>query len=108
MHATTSVPAEACAPEFWDGPDASARTPEWLADAVVRLILLILKALLSRHTRRATAQPAWLHDRPDLPTGSAQAEAASVRGAFGTSIRWMCLRHGIGPGHQDWPELSRA
>jgi len=31
-----------------------------------------------------------------------------VRGAFGNSIRWMCIRHGIGPGHKDWPEVSRA
>ena len=35
-------------------------------------------------------------------------EVASVRGPFGNSIRWRCLRHGIGPGHKDWPELSRA
>ena len=44
--------------------------------------------------------PSWWHDRPDLPAGSAQAYFASVRGHFGNSIRWMCLRHGIGPGHQ--------
>jgi hypothetical protein len=50
----------------------------------------------------------WPDNRPDLPAGSAQSEAASVRGNFGTAIRWMCLRHGIGPGHKDWPELSRA
>ena len=47
-------------------------------------------------------------ERPDLPFGSTQALAASVRGAFGNAIAWMCLRRGIGPGHQDWPELSRA
>ena len=51
---------------------------------------------------------AWWQDRPDLPAGSAQAEAASVRGPFGNAIAWMCRRHGIGPGHPDWPELSRA
>ena len=50
----------------------------------------------------------WSDARPDLPLASAQAYFASVRGAFGNSIRWMCLRHGIGPGHKDWPELSRA
>jgi hypothetical protein len=44
----------------------------------------------------------------DLPAGSAEALAASVRGSFGNSIAWRCLRHGIGPGHPDWPELSRA
>jgi hypothetical protein len=37
-----------------------------------------------------------------------QAEAASIHGTFGTAIAWMCLRRGIGPGYQDWPELSRA
>jgi hypothetical protein len=50
----------------------------------------------------------WGQDRPDLPLGSAQAEAASNRGSFGRAIAWMCRRHGIGPGHPDWPELSRA
>ena len=58
--------------------------------------------------RSGRAGPAWWHDRPDLPAGSAQAYFASVRGNFGTSIRWMCIRHGIGPGHKDWPEVSRA
>ena len=48
------------------------------------------------------------YERPDLPPGSAQALAASIRGAFGNAIAWMCLRRGIGPGHPDWPELSRA
>ena len=37
-----------------------------------------------------------------------QALAASVRGEFGNAIAWMCRRRGIGPGHPDWPELSRA
>ncbi len=46
--------------------------------------------------------------RLDLPPGSAQDEAATIRGPFGRSIAWMCRRRGIGPGHPDWPELSRA
>jgi hypothetical protein len=50
--------------------------------------------------------PSCWHDRPDLPPGSAQAEAAAVRGPFGNAIAWMCRRHGVGPGHPDWPELS--
>jgi hypothetical protein len=37
-----------------------------------------------------------------------QALAASIRGEFGNAIAWMCRRRGIGPGHPDWPELSRA
>jgi hypothetical protein len=49
----------------------------------------------------------WWDDRPELPAGSAEAHFASVLGAFGNSIRWLCLRHGVGPGHPDWPELSR-
>jgi hypothetical protein len=52
--------------------------------------------------------PSWWHDRPDLPAGSIQAVAASIRGPFGNAIAWMCQRRGIGPGHPDWPELSRA
>src|ERR1700679_2238386 len=58
--------------------------------------------------RSGRAGPAWWHHRPDLPACSAQVYFASVRGKFGTSIRWMCIRHGIGPGHKDWPEVSRA
>ena len=61
-----------------------------------------------RLLRSGRMGPSWWHDRPDLPAGSAQAYFASVRGAFGNSIRWMCIRHGIGPGHKDWPEVSRA
>ena len=40
--------------------------------------------------------------------GSAQHLAALIRGAFGNTIAWMCLYDGIGPGHPDWPALSRA
>jgi hypothetical protein len=57
---------------------------------------------------RSLRLPSRWQDRQDLPPGSAQAAATSVRGQFGNSIRWMCLRHGIGPGHPDWPELPRA
>jgi hypothetical protein len=54
--------------------------------------------------------PSWVdvHRRPDLPAGSAQEEGAALRGPFGNAIAWMCRRRGIGPGHPDWPELSRA
>jgi hypothetical protein len=58
---------------------------------------------------RRGRRPLWVdvHHRPDLPAGSTQEEAAALRGSFGTAIAWMCLRHGIGPGHAEWPELSR-
>ena len=59
-------------------------------------------------TRRRSPLPAWLHERPDLPLASTQAEAASLRGPFGRSIAWMCRRYGIGPEHPDWPYLSRT
>jgi hypothetical protein len=44
----------------------------------------------------------------DLQPGSAEHVAALIRGAFGNTIAWMCLYDGIGPGHCDWPALSRA
>ncbi len=104
-----TAPAEACAPDAdRDGPDASSGVPQCLAHLVARLILLLLRCILAAVPRRAPRVPSWWHDRQDLPPGSAQAEAASVRGSFGNAIAWMCLRHGIGPGHPEWPELSRA
>ena len=110
MCAPTPAPAQAYAP-YADraGPDAPAQSPEWLVHWLALLIFFLLEPLNAvRLLRSGRLARSWWHDRPDLPAGSAQAEAASVRGPFGNSIRWMCLRHGIGPGHKDWPELSRA
>jgi hypothetical protein len=88
-------------------PDAPAAIPEWLVRLLVLLRLLAQHWALAR-ARRLRGVPAWVHDRPDLPPASAQALAAAVRGTFGTAIAWMCLRRGIGPGHADWPALSRT
>ena len=103
------VPSQAYAP-YADraSPEASAHSAEWLARWLSLLIFFLLEPLNAVRLLRSGRLTSWWHDRPDLPLASAQAEAASVRGAFGNSIRWMCLRHGIGPGHKDWPELSRA
>ncbi len=102
-------PAEAYAPDAdRAGPEGIAHAPEWLVHLLAMLILLMLERLLGGRTRRPPQRQAWWHDRPDLPLASAQAEAASIRGPFGRSIAWMCRRRGIGPGHADWPELSRA
>jgi hypothetical protein len=104
------TPADACAPDAdWAGPNAPVGSPEWLARWLAMLMLFLLEPWNAvRLLRSGRPASSWWHDRPDLPAGSAQAYFASVRGAFGNSIRWMCLRHGIGPGHKDWPELSRA
>ncbi len=109
MCASLTAPAEAYAPDAdRDGPDVPARLPECLVHLVALLILFVLRQLLAARERHsAPGLPSWFHDRPDLPPGSAQALAASIRGPFGTAIAWMCLRRGIGPGHPDWPELSR-
>ncbi len=110
MVATTASPAEVY-PPYADraGPDASARSPEWLVHWLALLIFFFREPLKAfRLLRSGRMASSWWHDRPDLPAGSAQAYFASVRGAFGNSIRWMCIRHGIGPGHKDWPEVSRA
>jgi hypothetical protein len=104
------VPAEAYAPDAdRTGPDGSAHSPEWLVHCLAMLILFLLEHLHAARLRRSRRlAPLWQDRRPDLPAGSTQAEAASVRGPFGRSIAWMCRRRGIGPGHSDWPELSRA
>jgi hypothetical protein len=90
------------------GPEALAQRPEWLVQCLARLIFFLLQRWLALRSPGSHRPPAWWRDRPDLPPGSAQAEAAEIRGPFGNSIAWMCLRRGIGPGHTDWPELSRA
>ncbi len=90
------------------GPEASAPSAEWLARWLSLLIFFLLNPWNAVRLLRSGRLASWWHDRPDQPLATAQAEAASVRGAFGNSIRWLCLRHGIGPGHKDWPELSRA
>ena len=108
MRTRHTAPAQASSPDPDRAvPNASTRLPEW----VVHLIALVIRFLLERtlaHGSRRARLPSWWHDRPDLPPGSAMALAASIRGSFGNAIAWMCLRRGIGPGHPEWPELSRA
>jgi hypothetical protein len=89
-------------------PLARAQSPEWIVRWLAFLIFFLLEPLNGVRVLYSGGLPSWVHDRPDLPPGSAQAEAASIRGPFGNAIAWMCLRHGIGPGHPEWPELSRA
>jgi hypothetical protein len=103
-------PAEPSAPDpHRAGSGGTARHP--LPDPLIRLlaqlILLLLQLFGTARDRRARRR-AWCHLRPDLEAGSAQHCAAAIRGAFGNSIAWMCLYNGIGPGHRNWPELSRA
>jgi hypothetical protein len=109
MGDTLTAVAAAYAPdEDRAGPDAPAHSPDWLTVFVARLILFLLDQVLAICSPRSPRPPSWRRERPDLPPGSTQAEAASVRGQFGNAIAWMCRRRGIGPGHPDWPELSRA
>ena len=105
-----TAPAEASTPDpDRAGPDAPSCRPEWLVHYLALFILFLLKHTRAGRLHRSFGlSPSWVHDRPDLRAGSAQALAASVRGPFGNAIAWMCLRRGIGPGHKDWPELSRA
>lgn len=107
MRNPLTSPAEAYAPDA-DRAGPAGELPQWLVHFLAMLIHFLLKNMLAMGLRRSRRRQAWWQDRPDLPAGSAQAEAASVRGQFGNAIAWMCLRHGIGPGHRDWPELSRA
>ena len=108
MRDPLTTPAGACSPDAdRAGSDASARLPEWLVHLIALVIHFMLKRMLAAQLRRS-GLPYWRDDRPDLPAGSTQAEAASIRGPFGRSIAWMCRRRGIGPGHPEWPELARA
>ena len=108
-HPSHTAPAEACSPDAnRAGSDASADLPDWLVHLLALLVLLARKWALAFGRPGTRAVPSWYYERPDLPPGSAQAEAASIRGTFGRAIEWMCRRQGIGPGHPDWPELSRA
>ena len=108
MRDPLTTPAGACSPDAdRAGSDASARLPEWVVHLIALVIHFMLKRMLAAQLRRS-GLPYWRDDRPDLPAGSTQAEAASIRGPFGRSIAWMCRRRGIGPGHPDWPELARA
>ncbi len=98
MRDPLTAPADACSPDAdRAGPDVSARLPEWVVHLLALVIRFILEHSLAARSRRSPL-PSWWHDRPDLPLGSAQAAAASVRGAFGNSIAWMCLRRGIRTG----------
>ena len=90
------------------GPDASATLPDWLVHLLTRIIFFLLEHGLATWRPRAPSVLSWCHDRPDLPPGSAQAEAASIRGPFGRAIEWMCRRRGLGPGHPNWPVLRCA
>jgi hypothetical protein len=109
MSAPPTAPAEAYAPDAdRAGPDALAHSPDWLVRCLALLIFFVLEHLLALRPHRSVGLPSSWQDRPDLPPGSAQAMAASRRGAFGNAIVWMCRSRGIGPGHPDWPELSRA
>ncbi len=102
-----TIPAEADAPDA-NRAGSDAHLPGWVVQLLARLILCLIESWLGAGLRRASRLPSWLQERPDLPAGSTQAEAVSVRGQFGNAIAWMCRRRGIGPGHPDWPELSRA
>jgi len=108
MSAPTTAPAHAASPDAdRAGPDAPGYKPEWL----VRLIVLLLRFALRRRLARILRDPgmqSWIHGRPDLPLGSIQSLAASLRGPYGNSIAGMCLCLGIGPGHPEWPDMARA
>jgi len=102
-------PVEASSPDSdRAGSDASTRLPEQFVRFLLLLVFLVREHVLAFRACRAGALPSWWNYRPDLPPGSVQQLAASIRGEFGNAIAWMCRRRGIGPGHPDWPELRVA
>jgi hypothetical protein len=109
MQDPLTVPADAFVPDAnRAGADGSPQLPEWLVHFLTLVMMFLLEHAHAARLRRARRVRPWWHDRPDLPAGSIQGLAAAIRGPFGRSIASMCRRHGIGPGHKDWPELSRA
>ena len=109
MRAPSTAPADTYSPDpFRAGPGVPPHLPDHLVHLLARLIALLLRCWLTASGHRARHLPSWWHFRPDLPPGSAQQEAAAIRGNFGTAIAWMCRRRGIGPGHPDWPYLART
>ena len=102
-----TVPAEACSPDADRGsPDASPRLPERLVHCLA-LIVLFLRSHLPHYRRGERCRRGGTPGQTCPPARRSQL-AASIRGEFGNAIAWMCRRHGIGPGHPEWPELSRA
>jgi hypothetical protein len=104
-----TVPAEAYTQDA-DRADseASAHLPEWLIHILCLIIHFLQEHAHAARLRRSRRMQPWWQDRTDLPAGSIQGLAASIRGPFGREIASMCRRHGVGPGHPDWLELSRA
>jgi len=89
------------------GPDASARLLHGIVRFLVLVVFLTREHWLAIRQYRAGTLPSSRYDQSDLPSGSVQQSAASVRAAFGNAIAWTC-RCSIAPGHKDWPDLSRA
>ena len=104
-----TAPAEAHAPDpDRAGPDAPAPVPERLLQLLILLIDFLLQHVPALRRRHLARLPSWWVDVPEYQPGSTQALAASVRGAFGNAIARMCRQRGIGPGHPEWPYLSRT
>jgi hypothetical protein len=101
--------AEACAPDAdRAGPDAFPLLPEWLRDVVARLILFLLNQLRAGRPHRSRRRsPRWVALVAELGRGRAQPAAPSICGPIAQVVATVCAYWGIGPGHRDWPELSR-
>jgi hypothetical protein len=109
MHDPLTTPAYACSPDVNRvGPDASPGLPQRAVRFLVLVAFLLREYCLAFRHYRCGTQPSWWYYREDLPPGSVQQLAASIRGEFGNAIAWMCRRRGIGPGHKDWPEIRCA
>ncbi|HTW69803.1 MAG TPA: hypothetical protein VME47_07955 [Acetobacteraceae bacterium] len=108
-------PAYAYAPDAdRAGPDASVRLLHRLPLLYGLVRFLVLVAFLVREywlairQYRAGARPSSWHDQSDLPPGSAQQPAASIRNAFGNMIGWTYRRRNVAPAHKNWLQPSRA
>ena len=75
---------------------------------LVLVAFLVREYWLAIRQYRAGALPSSWYDRSNLPPGSAQQPAASIRAAVGNAIARTYRRPGFGPAHKDRLEPSRA
>jgi len=75
---------------------------------LVLVAFLVREYWLAIRQYRAGTRPLSGYSRSDLPPGSAQQPATSLRNAFSNAIAWTHRRRGIAPAHKDWLDPSRA
>jgi hypothetical protein len=107
MVTPSPVPVEAYFPDADRGePDETCQVPTWVIHLLARLIIFMLEHVYGLCLDDEGRLVPVGQDGQNLPMGLVQANAASIRNPFRSSIVWMCHCHGIGQGQENWQELS--